>query len=207
MKTSTILALVGGIAAIALAAPATTGWAQQPAPAAAPKAPAAAPKPKVFNITSTDVKDGGKLAEKFGGVNPNLKGCSGQNISPALNWTNVPEGTKSFAIVMTDPVPRGGLGFVHWVAYDIPAKKTSLAQGEASKASNEFKGGKGGTGAETYFGPCPPIGDKAHPYVITLVATDLEPGGLKAGMTRDELGAALTGHIKGQTSLVARYGH
>jgi Raf kinase inhibitor-like YbhB/YbcL family protein len=104
-------------------------------------------------------------------------------------------------------VPRGGVGFVHWVAYDLPAKKTSLKEGEASAPSSEFKGGKNGAGSETYFGPCPPFGEKPHPYVITLTATDLEPGTLKPGMTRDELGAALAGHIKGSTSLVARSGH
>ena len=186
-----------GAAAIAFAA--TSASAQQ--------APAAKPAAKMFSITSTDVKDGGRLAEKFGGVNPNFKGCTGQNISPALKWSNVPDGTKSFAIVMSDPVPGNGRGFVHWVAYDIPAKKTGLAQGEASKPSSEFKGGKNGANAETYFGPCPPFGDKAHPYVIVLIATDFEPGGLKPGMTREELGAALQGHVKGQTSLVARYGH
>jgi len=187
------------LAAAAILLPASS-WAQQQQPPAAAKA-------KVFGITSSDFKDGGKLAEKFGGVNPNSKNCTGRNISPALKWSNAPEGTKSYAIVMSDPVPRNGLGFLHWIAYDIPAKKTGLAQGEASKPSSEFKGGKNGTNAETYFGPCPPIGDKAHPYVFVLYATDIEPGSMKAGMTRDELAAALQNHVKGQTSLVARYGH
>jgi hypothetical protein len=196
--------ILAALAAAAIALPAAS-WAQQQqqAPAASP----AAAKAKVFSLASPDVKDGGKLPEKFGGVNPNVKGCTGQNISPELRWSNVPEGTKSFAIVMSDPVPRGGLGFVHWVAYDIPAKKTSLKQGEASKPSPDIKGGKAGAGNDVYFGPCPPFGDKPHPYVIVVIATDLEPGGLKAGMTREELGAALNGHVKGQTSIVARYGH
>lgn len=189
-------------AAIAALAAAAIVAAAAPASAQAPAA-----KPKVFNVTSTDVKDGGKLLRKFAGKNPNVKSCDGENISPALRWSNVPDGTKSFAIVMVDPVPRGGLGFVHWVAYDIPAGKTSLKQGEGSKPSSEFKGGKGGTGGDTYFGPCPPLGDKPHPYVITVIATDLAPGNLKDGLTRDELGAALAGHVKGQTNLVARYGH
>ena len=164
-------------------------------------------KPKAFTLSSPDVKDGGMLARKFTGKSPNVKACDGENVSPALHWTNVPDGTKSFALIMSDPVPRNGLGFVHWVAYDIPEAKRSLKQGDASTPSSEFKGGKNGIGSEVYFGPCPPVGDKAHPYAFVLLATDLVPGNLKPGLTRDELAAALKGHVLGQTSLVARYGH
>jgi phosphatidylethanolamine-binding protein (PEBP) family uncharacterized protein len=64
-----------------------------------------------------------------------------------------PANTKSYAIIMFDPVGRGGLGVVHWVAYDIPATKTSLTEGEASSPSTEFKGGKNTPGLLTYFGP------------------------------------------------------
>jgi Raf kinase inhibitor-like YbhB/YbcL family protein len=160
-----------------------------------------------FDITSKAVQDGGMLAKKNAGNNPQNKNCDGENVSPPLAWANPPANTKSFAIIMFDPVGRGGLGVVHWVAYDIPASKTSLGEGEASKPSTEFKGGKNTPGLLTYFGPCPPMGDKPHPYVITLVATDMEAGTLKPDMTRDELGAALTGHVLGATSIVTRYGH
>jgi Raf kinase inhibitor-like YbhB/YbcL family protein len=160
-----------------------------------------------FDITSSAVQDGGLLAQKNAGNNPQNKNCDGQNISPPLAWTNPPANTKSYAIIMFDPVGRGGMGVVHWVAYDIPASKTSLKEGEASSPSTEFKGGKNTPGLLTYFGPCPPRGDKPHPYVITLIATDMEPGALKPDLTRDELGAALTGHILGATNIVTRYGH
>ena len=160
-----------------------------------------------FDISSTAASDGGALAKKFGGNNPQNKNCEGQNVSPPLAWSNPPEKTQSYAIVMLDPVGRGGMGFVHWVAYDIPASKKSLREGEASQPSSEFKGGKNQAGGSTYFGPCPPIGDKPHPYVVTLIATDLATGALKPEMTREELGAALTGHVLGATSTVMRYGH
>jgi Raf kinase inhibitor-like YbhB/YbcL family protein len=160
-----------------------------------------------FDITSPTVIDGGMLAQKNAGTNPDNKNCDGQNVSPELAWSSPPANTKSYAIIMFDPVGRGGLGVVHWVAYDIPASKTSLKEGEASQPSSEFKGGKNIRGQSTYFGPCPPIGDKPHPYIVTLVATDLEPGTLKPDMTRDELGAAITGHVLGATSIVTRYGH
>jgi Raf kinase inhibitor-like YbhB/YbcL family protein len=160
-----------------------------------------------FDITSSALRDGGTLAKKNAGNIPTNKNCDGQGVSPPLAWTNPPANTKSYAIIMFDPVGRGGLGVVHWVAYDIPASKTSLTEGEASQPSTKFKGGKGTAGLLTYAGPCPPIGDKPHPYVITLVATDLDAGTLKPDMTRDELGAALTGHVLGATSIVTRYGH
>jgi Raf kinase inhibitor-like YbhB/YbcL family protein len=183
------LALVGGLVAVAGAIDSAPG---QAAP---------------FDIASPTVIDGGMLAQKNAGANPDNKNCDGQNVSPPLAWSNAPANTKSYAIIMFDPVGRGGLGVVHWVAYDIPASKTSLKEGEASQPSTEFKGGKNIRGLLTYFGPCPPIGDKPHPYVITLIATDIEPGTLKPDMTRDELGAAITGHVLGATSIVTRYGH
>jgi len=160
-----------------------------------------------FDITSSALQDGGLLVQKNAGNIAGNKNCDGQSVSPPLAWSNPPANTKSYAIIMFDPVGRGGLGVVHWVAYDIPASKTALTEGEASKPSTEFKGGKGTAGLTTYAGPCPPIGDKPHPYVITLVATDMEAGTLKPDMTRDELGAALTGHVLGATSIVTRYGH
>jgi Raf kinase inhibitor-like YbhB/YbcL family protein len=160
-----------------------------------------------FDITSSALQDGGMLAQKNAGNNPQNKNCDGQSISPPLSWANPPAKTQSYAIIMFDPVGAGGLGVVHWVAYDIPASKTALKEGEASAPSTEFKGGKNTPGLLTYFGPCPPIGDKPHPYVITLIATDLAPDALKPELTRDELGAALKGHVLGATSMVARYGH
>ncbi len=162
---------------------------------------------KVFDISSPALRDFGMLKKKYAGKNDQNKNCVGDNVSPPLKWTNAPANTKSFAIIMFDPVGRGGAGVVHWVAYDIPAAKTSLKEGEASQPASDFKGGKNTPGLTTYFGPCPPFGDKPHPYVITLVASDLAPGSLQAGMTRDELAAALNGHILGATSMVARFGH
>lgn len=85
--------------------------------------------------------------------------------------------------------------------------KTSLTEGEASKPSSEFKGGKNTPGTELYFEPCPPLGAKAHPYTFRVMATDLAPDALAAGMTRDELAVALKGHIIDRTTLVLRYGH
>src|SRR4051812_5298095 len=99
--------------AAAAAAVAALAWIAQSASAAEP-----------FSLTSSTFKDGTMLATKNAGnikTNPN---CIGENVSPPLAWSNVPAGTRSFALVMTDPEGRGGLGVNHWVAYGIPANVT-----------------------------------------------------------------------------------
>jgi Raf kinase inhibitor-like YbhB/YbcL family protein len=166
---------------------------------------AAGAKP-VFDLSAPGHKEWTFLAKKNAGNNPTVPGCNGGNESPALRWSNAPANTKSFAIVLIDLSGNPPLGFVHWVAYGIPAGKTSLKEGEASKPSNEFIGGKSGIGRDTYFGPCPPAGEKAHPFTFVLMATDLEPKALSPGLTRDDLATALKGHIVGRTTLVLRYG-
>src|SRR5437660_9913562 len=74
-----------------------------------------------FTITSSSFKDGERLATKMAGNNKQNPNCVGENVSPALSWSNPPAGTKSYALIMYDPEGRGGLGVVHWVAYSIPA--------------------------------------------------------------------------------------
>lgn len=189
------------ISALLLAGAVAAGWCLLPAGSAD------AARAKTFNISSPALKDFGMLKKKNAGNASQNKNCVGQNVSPPLHWTNAPEKTQSFAIEMTDPAGRSGAGVVHWLAYDIPASKTSLKEGEASQPSNEFKGGKNTLGMTTYFGPCPPFGDKPHPYVIALIATDLAPGSLQPGMTKDELDKALAGHVLQVTTMVARFGH
>lgn len=160
--------------------------------------------PKLFVLSSPAMESFGYIADKYVNNNPQNHNCSGENVSLPLNWANVPDGTKSFAITMLDPVPRGGMGFVHWVAYDIPADKKGLKEGEAN-SETAFGAGKNGAGKVGWAGPCPPPTDYPHPYTIELVATDIEPGTLKSGMTRDELLAALQGHVRGATTFIARY--
>lgn len=183
------------LAAAALALAWTTSTA--PAGAADQK-----PRPKLFVLYSSAMKTFGYMPEKYVGSNPNGN-CKGQNVSLPLSWDNVPANTKSFAITMVDPAARAGLGFVHWVVYDIPGDKKGLKEGEAN-SDTAFGPGKNGAGAGGWRGPCPPPTDYPHPYTITLIATDIAPGTLKAGMNRDELSAALQGHALGLTTFIAR---
>src|SRR3954468_1355913 len=139
-----------------------------------------------FTITSSSFKDGERLATKMAGNNKQNPNCVGDNVSPALSWANPPEGTKSYALMMFDPEGRPPGGVSHWVAYGIPVSVTGFAEGETSKQTDKYVGGKSLMGLPHYFGPCTPPGAPHH-YTFVLIATDLEPGALQPGMTRDEL--------------------
>ena len=155
----------------------------------------------VFTLSSPSFKDGERLAVKNAGNNKSNPNCVGENISPALNWTNPPEGTKSYALLMFDPEGRPPGGVSHWVAYGIPVSVTGFAEGEVSKTGDKYVGGKSTLNLPHYWGPCTPPGPPHH-YTFTLLAPDLEPAALKEGMTREEVIKALDGHAKGATGLI-----
>jgi Raf kinase inhibitor-like YbhB/YbcL family protein len=159
-----------------------------------------------FTLSSSDFKDGERLPQKFAGNAKSNPNCVGENVSPELSWSNPPEGTKSFALLMFDPEGRPPGGVSHFVAYGIPASATSFAQGELSKPSEKYVGGESTMKLGNYFGPCTPPGAPHH-YTFTLIATDLEPKALKEGMTRDEVIKALDGHAKGATGLIGTFSH
>jgi Raf kinase inhibitor-like YbhB/YbcL family protein len=161
---------------------------------------------EAFMLTSPAYADNAPLAAKNAGDAPGNANCVGQSISPPLKWANPPDGTTSYALVLIDPEGRGGLGVVHMVTYGIPVSVTGFEEGELSKPSDKFVGGKSTMGKPVYFGPCTPPGDWHH-YTFTLIATDLDPKALQPGMTRDELFAALAGHAKGGAGLVVRFRH
>ena len=172
-------------------------------------APGAVRAQGVFDVMSPAFKDGDAWPSKFADNRPSAQGVNacgaGENVSPPIAWVNPPAATKSFVAMMIDVDGGNGLGSVHWVAYDIPVAKRSFAEGEASKPANGWVGGTNGR-TNVYSGPCPPAGHSPHHYVINVIATDIEPGTLKAGMTRDELIAALRGgHALANASIVAKY--
>ena len=157
-----------------------------------------------FVLTSTTFKDGGMMPQKVSNKPPPNPNCVGDNISPQLSWKNPPGGTKSYAITLVDPEGYGGMGVVHWVSYGIPLNVTSFAEGEVSKSSGKFVGGKSTEGVEYYSGPCSPPGPPHH-YVFRVIATDLAPNALAPGLTLDELQSKLAGHTKGAAGLVGLF--
>lgn len=154
-----------------------------------PKTPQATGRLKV---TAPDFVSRGRIAlsHVYNGM-----GCNGQNISPALEWSNAPAGTKSFAVTIYDPDAPTGSGWWHWVMYNIPASTTGLVAG-AGNGRNAPSGSVQGTtdfGTKGYGGPCPPVGDKPHHYHITVFALKVDkidvPGSATAAMVGYNLNA------------------
>jgi len=161
---------------------------------------ALAAAPDAFQLTSPGLADNATLDSRHAADTQN---CGGKNISPALEWRNAPAGTKSFAVTIFDADAAKGLGVVHWVLYGIPPSTTSLGEGAMPPGSIL---GTNVTGHTDYHGPCPPVGEIAHHYVVQVYALDVAPNALPAGLTRDALLAASKGHVLAATSIVLRYG-
>ncbi len=161
---------------------------------------AAATAADPFELSSPGRTDGATLESTHAA---DAQNCGGKNVSPALQWRNAPAGTKSFAITIFDPDGAKGLGIVHWVLYGIPPATNALSEGAPPSAGI---GGTNRTGKTGYYGPCPPVGDIPHHYVVQAYALDLAPDALPAALTRDALLAALKDHVLAATSIVLRYG-
>jgi Raf kinase inhibitor-like YbhB/YbcL family protein len=138
---------------------------------------------------------------------PKKHTCDGEDLSPLIEWSGVPNGTKSFALIVDDPdAPDPGnpkMTWVHWVIYNIPAAVRALPEGVQEKdlpegtlqGLNDWKR----TG---YGGPCPPIG--AHRYFHKLYALDVVLPDLKQP-TKAKLEKAMEGHILSKTELIGVY--
>ncbi|MEO6198137.1 MAG: YbhB/YbcL family Raf kinase inhibitor-like protein [Dehalococcoidia bacterium] len=130
-------------------------------------------------VTSREFGDGEAIPVDFT--------CDGDNVAPPIDWTGIPEGAKSLALVMDDPDAGN---FAHWVVFDIPVKVTGFGvtpgspelPSEARQAKNDF-------GDVGYGGPCPPDGEE-HTYRIIVTALDSKLG-LDAGVPAADVIAAI----------------
>ncbi len=141
-----------------------------------------------FALTSEAFADGQAIPTEFT--------CDGADLSPPLAWSEPPEGTRSFALIVDDPDAPGGT-FRHWAAYDIPASARSVSS-SSQQAVSDF--GKSG-----YGGPCPPKGHGPHHYKFKLLALDvdkLDPGP-NPNVARIEAIAA--NHLLGRAELTGIY--
>lgn len=136
-------------------------------------------------------------------------GCTGANVSPQLYWELPPEGTKSFAITMHDPDAPTGSGWWHWLIFDINKNTTELK----TNAGNVRAGltppnaiqSKTDFGTPGYGGPCPPKNDRAHRYVITIHALDVDNLGLDENANPALVGFMLNQHTIQSASLIFYY--
>lgn len=131
--------------------------------------------------------------------------ADGGDASPELNWSGAPAGTQAFALVVEDPDAPAGT-WVHWIAYDLPATVTGLAQGQPRSETLPGGGrqGRNSWGRLGWNGPDPPPGS-AHHYRFRLYALSA-PTGLAPGAERGALDAAMKGKLLGESSWAGRYG-
>ena len=134
---------------------------------------------------------------------PSLYTCDGKDINPPLEIQDVPAGAHGLVLIMDDPdVPafiRKDQMWVHWVVYDMPSQTRILKENTKPPGIQ----GTGTGGKQVYQGPCPP--DQKHRYFFKLYAlTTLLK--LKPGATKEEVEAAMKGHILVETELMGFYG-
>ncbi|MEO9116922.1 MAG: YbhB/YbcL family Raf kinase inhibitor-like protein [Gemmatimonadaceae bacterium] len=151
-----------------------------------------------FKLTSSAFTEGGGI--------PSVYTCEGKDTSPPLSWTGAPAGTRSFAIIVDDPdapdPAHPKMTYVHWVAYNIPATVSDLAEGAGkgampagtSEGLNDWKKAEFG-------GPCPPIG--THRYFFKLSALDATLNLTRP--TKPDLEKAMQGHVLGTAQLMGTY--
>lgn len=159
-------------------------------------------KAESFTLTSETLQGQISKAQEFNGF-----GCSGQNISPELHWSNPPKGTKSFAVTVYDPDAPTGSGWWHWLIVNIPADTQTIAA-DASAKKTLPKGAletMTDYGFAGFGGACPPKGDKAHRYVFTVHALDVESLPVKAESNSAVVGFMINKHTIQKASLISYY--
>lgn len=154
-----------------------------------------------FTLQSKDIDAQLTKVQEF-----NSYGCDGQNVSPQLSWSNAPKGTKSFAITMQDTNSPIGIKWWHWLVINIPANVTEIvtdASGKAMpKGALELKNNYGTIG---FGGACPPQGDKAHRYIFTVYALDIETLPIKERRNDAFLGNQIKIHMIAKSSIISYY--
>lgn len=133
--------------------------------------------------------------------------CQGENLSPPVTWSGVPDGTQSLVLIVDDPdapdprAPR--MTWVHWVVYNIPADARGLAEGvKDGELPHGTRIGTNGWGRRDYGGPCPPIGRHRYFHKLYALDTVLKNVG-DAG--KDDIEAGMKGHILAQAALIGTY--
>ena len=150
---------------------------------------------KIMEITSSAFQNEGMVPTKYT--------CDGEDISPPLSWSDLPESTQSLALISDDPdAPMGT--WVHWVIYNIPPSEKGFHENisKEKKLSNGSLQGITDFKRVGYGGPCPPGG--THRYYFKLYALNTKLN-LEAGATKKQLLQAIEGHVLAQAELMGKY--
>ena len=148
-----------------------------------------------MQLVSSAFENGGPIPKRHTG--------EGDDVSPALSWTEAPEGSKQFALICHDPdaplIKPGSYGFAHWVLYNIPGSINRLREGiaECTHGVNDF-------GNEAYGGPMPPEGHGTHHYFFWLLALGTELD-LPAGLSMWDLLEQVEPEVIGMNRLMGTY--
>ncbi|MDP1828070.1 MAG: YbhB/YbcL family Raf kinase inhibitor-like protein [Archangium sp.] len=144
-------------------------------------------------------------AFQAGGAIPAEHTCEGSDSSPPLDWSGIPAGTRSLALIIDDPDAPDPAApkrvWVHWVLYNLPATSTGLPAGVKTLPAGT-RVGLNDSQEAGYGGPCPPIG--RHRYFHKLYALDVVLPDL-GQPTKKELEVAMTGHVLDQAELMGTY--
>lgn len=145
-----------------------------------------------MRLSSPDITQGEPIAGRFT--------CEGEDLSPQLDWSEVPDAAQELALICEDPDAPGGTWF-HWGVCGLKPGSSGLERGQvpagAVQGTNDFK-------ATGYGGPCPPRGHGVHRYYFLLFALD-SPVELPEGFTSAELRRAMEGKILAEASLMGTY--
>ncbi|MDK9700441.1 MAG: YbhB/YbcL family Raf kinase inhibitor-like protein [bacterium] len=152
-----------------------------------------------MKITSSAFAHNGEMPSKFT--------CEGENVSPPLTWSGIPESAKSLVLIVDDPDapdPAKPLRtWVHWLLYNIPATATGLIENASlPELPTGTLTGTNDRGSQAYHGPCPPIG--RHRYFFKLYALDIVLPDLKQPNKAD-LVRAMDGHVVANCELIGTY--
>jgi len=153
-----------------------------------------------MKLTSPAFENGKPIPVKYTG--------DGEDISPPLQWTNLPAGTAELAMIVDDPDAPRPQPWVHWVIYKIPADSAGLSENVPHSLNlNTPAGalqGMNTSGQIGYQGPAPPRGHGRHRYFFKLYAIK-QSTDLKGGFTKDQLLKAISDRIAGQAELMGTY--
>lgn len=160
------------------------------------------PQPPGLALSSPDFQDGGVIPDKYTGAVQNP-------VSPQLTWTNVPDGTQSFALIFHDPdvaIGRNPSDVLHWMVFNIPGTAKGLPGGmsDQAKLPDGTIQAKNLRGAVGFMGPGNGAQNPYHHYTFELFALDTKLS-LDENASRDDVLMAMAGHILGKGVLVGRF--